>query len=327
MKKLLMLLICLSAVADTIKLEWDASPDATGYSLYESLGTQPFFMREKTPNTFLFWNVVEPARFYVTAYNATTGLESLPSNTISYTPSMISTLAFEAESGGIVSPFYINNGSVIQQDIQTGLSDGGTASYTFSVATSGEYYLFMTLNAPGSSSDSVFVNVDAQPVDPGNIWDIAPATTGLQERQLIFRGATTPKAFSLSSGNHTLIIRGREAGVQIDKIEFKPTTTQPPPPPPPALPATPTNLRATTITDTRIDIRWDPITDGSTVLVERGLSSTSLSQVGTVAPTQTFYISDGLRKNRTYYFRVRARNAAGALSAYSNLAATTTSRR
>lgn len=90
----------------------------------------------------------------------------------------------------------------------------------------------------------------------------------------------------------------------------------------PTLPAAPTNLRVSVITQARLDLHWDRVSSGTDVLVERGLSTTGFSQVGVVPFTQSYYISSGLRKNRTYYFRVRSKNSAG-VSNYSPIVSAT----
>jgi len=57
------------------------------------------------------------------------------------------------------------------------------------------------------------------------IWDVYPITTGLTWRETPWRGNATeespqfnPKVFTLNAGTHTIVLRGRESGTQIDKI-------------------------------------------------------------------------------------------------------------
>jgi hypothetical protein len=72
------------------------------------------------------------------------------------------------------------------------------------------------VNAPDDGSDSFFVNIDN---DPNNtmVWDI-PITKGFETRTLSWRGSDGAKTFSLSEGEHKLVLRGREAYTKIDKI-------------------------------------------------------------------------------------------------------------
>ena len=81
-----------------------------------------------------------------------------------------------------------------------------------------------SVNAPGDAANSFYVNIDAEPQDPYMVWDI-PVTTGVQTRLAAWRGSGTfdnnqftPKVFNLAAGAHQLIIRGREAGVQLQSI-------------------------------------------------------------------------------------------------------------
>jgi hypothetical protein len=137
-------------------------------------------------------------------------------------------LSFEAESGQITAPFSIADGAVSQPPDSgtTTPSSGGRAGYNFNVTEAGDYKVKIVVDAPHAGSDSLYVNIDAEPV-PGNsmIWDIMPLTSGFEERTVSWRGNGTfsapefpEKAFTLSAGNHELIIRGREGGTKIDRI-------------------------------------------------------------------------------------------------------------
>jgi hypothetical protein len=150
-------------------------------------------------------------------------------------------MSFQAEAGTVQAPF-VSSGGVISQASETGLSSSGRAAYLFSVPTAGNYVVNILVNAPSEARNSLFVNIDAEPVDPGSICHI-PVTSGAQTRTVSWQGNGTfdnpqfvPKVFSLSAGTHELIIRGREGGVQIDSISI---TT------PAAAPQPPTNLRVT----------------------------------------------------------------------------------
>jgi glucose/arabinose dehydrogenase/chitodextrinase len=92
-------------------------------------------------------------------------------------------------------------------------------------------------------------------------------------------------------------------------------------------PTAPTGLAATPTGPTQINLGWTASSDNVGVTgyqVERcqGAGCTNFAQVGT--PTATTYGATGLAPSTTYRFRVRAVDAAGNLSTYSNIATATT---
>jgi len=96
----------------------------------------------------------------------------------------------------------------------------------------------------------------------------------------------------------------------------------------PSLPA-PTNLDATAVSSSGIDLTWQDNSDNEIGFkIERGLDGQSFSQVDTVGANVTSYEDTGLNEETTYYYRVRAyrrKNRRQIIhSAYSNTANTTT---
>lgn len=74
--------------------------------------------------------------------------------------------------------------------------------------------------------------------------------------------------------------------------------------PVPLPPAAPTNLRANTLSASRIDLQWNAVDSQiASILVER-----NQQHIATVPRTQTFYMDTGLRKNRIYTYRIRGNN-------------------
>jgi hypothetical protein len=62
------------------------------------------------------------------------------------------------------------------------------------------------------------------------IWDI-PVTVGFEDRIVSWRGNGTlesPKVFYLTTGSHTMIVRGREAGLELDRFEISRAAETPP---------------------------------------------------------------------------------------------------
>jgi hypothetical protein len=137
-------------------------------------------------------------------------------------------LSFESYAGTVTAPF-ATSGTYLSQTVETGVADGGRALYPFIITNAGDYCISINVNAPNDASDSVFVNVDADPTDPSMIWDVLPSTSGFETRVVGWRGggsydsAEIPtKVFTLSTGVHQLIIVGREANVQLGTITLAP---------------------------------------------------------------------------------------------------------
>jgi hypothetical protein len=141
-------------------------------------------------------------------------------------PAVGERLSLEAESGVITSPFVMSGGS-ISQTTTTDLAGGGRAVYSFSVTNAGQFVIQAYVNAPSLTENSFYLNIDAEPQDPVNAWDILPPTVGFENRLVSWRGSGTadanefvPKIFTLVPGVHTLIVRGRESDVQLDRFEI-----------------------------------------------------------------------------------------------------------
>ncbi len=99
-----------------------------------------------------------------------------------------------------------------------------------------------------------------------------------------------------------------------------PADTQPP--------TAPSGLRATAASSSQINLNWTPSTDNvgvSGYFVERcqGAACTNFVQIGTAAAT-TYNDGAGLLSNTPYSYQVRATDAAGNLSPYSNRTSATT---
>ncbi len=89
-------------------------------------------------------------------------------------------------------------------------------------------------------------------------------------------------------------------------------------------PQAPSNLVATTVSDSEIDLSWtDNSSDEAGFKVERKLYGESFSQVAVLGANVTSYNDTELSSYRTYYYRVRSYNDGGN-SGYSNEASATT---
>lgn len=83
-------------------------------------------------------------------------------------------------------------------------------------------------------------------------------------------------------------------------------------------PATPTNLTATAVSSTQVNLTWtDNATNETGYYVERRTGTGNYSRIATLAANTTSYANTGLTAGTTYTYRVQAYNASAA-SGYSN---------
>jgi tartrate-resistant acid phosphatase type 5 len=93
---------------------------------------------------------------------------------------------------------------------------------------------------------------------------------------------------------------------------------------PPTPPSPPTNLVATAVSQSQINLNWiDNASDETGFRIERSPDGATWTQIATVGAGITSYANTGLNANTTYYYQVRAYNSAGD-SAYSNVVHATT---
>ena len=93
---------------------------------------------------------------------------------------------------------------------------------------------------------------------------------------------------------------------------------------PPSPPASPTNLNATAVSSSRIDLVWaDNSANEGAFKIEQSTDNVTFTEVAAVSANVTTYSATGLAAATAYYFRVRASNPAGD-SAYSNTATANT---
>ena len=97
---------------------------------------------------------------------------------------------------------------------------------------------------------------------------------------------------------------------------------------PPVLPTSPTNLTATVVSKSQINLAWTDTANNETGFrIERckGSACTNFAVVATVGANVINYSNTGLSRTTTYRYRVYAYNSAGN-SGYSNIVTATTSR-
>lgn len=149
---------------------------------------------------------------------------------------------FPASAATLTAPLVLTNDYFYLTGDQAEITNGGKAVISFNITNAGDYVVETLVNANDESTNSFFVNVDTTPSDE-MIWDIE-VTAGFEKRMVNWRGTGdsgndefSPKRFTLTSGAHTLVIVGREPGVQLKSLVIRPAPPQPPTPPPTPAPA------------------------------------------------------------------------------------------
>jgi len=137
-----------------------------------------------------------------------------------------------ADSGAVSPPLLVSNGCLIQEITGPG-SQPGLAAYRFSITNSGSFVLQALVAAPRGQTNSLSVNIDAEPDRTAMVWEVSPSV-GFSN-QLVFWSAesasSTPyprrKVFNLGRGEHRLFIGSGTGTVQIARIAV---LNLPPPP-------------------------------------------------------------------------------------------------
>src|SRR5438132_6554201 len=150
------------------------------------------------------------------------------------------------------------------------------------------------------------------------------STDGVTFSQLADLGnVTSYKDTGLTAGNKCYyeVAARNGAGTSAFSNMANATTTAAPVPP-----AAPSNLTATVVSTSEIDLSWtdNAPTNETGFLISRSTNGTTFSQIGSVGAGVTSYKSTGLSSGTQYFYEVRATNAAGN-SAFSNIANATTS--
>jgi hypothetical protein len=135
-----------------------------------------------------------------------------------------------ADSGVVTLPFVISNHCCMCRALGAA---SGRALYHFTITNGGTFVLQVLVNAPDGQTNSVSVNIDAEPEPPAMIWEV-PKTAGFTNQLVSWRGEPAPniaplrrKVFTLAQGDHRLIIRGEAGTVQVARIAV---LSLPPPP-------------------------------------------------------------------------------------------------
>jgi len=167
----------------------------------------------------------------------TTGAKTLAEKTSSRKDTGIpsGSLYFPAEMAMVKAPFMVKDrsdaeggktittaaGAVDQLNLNTATNDAtlGTLIFNVDIPTAGTYHVLgrvLSPNQNANASSSFYVRFDTNPLQ---VWDY-PGTNNvlMYDKADAVAGVGAPLAFTLMAGAHTLEIRQRQAGVELDSI-------------------------------------------------------------------------------------------------------------
>jgi large repetitive protein len=194
-----------------------------------------------------------------------------------------------------------------------------------------------TLTVSGSTQAPAITSASATTFTVGGAGTFTVTTTGSPVPSLSESGALPSGVTFVDNGNGTATLSGTPAsgtnatypftitannGIDTAATQSFTLTVQLDPPP-----TTPTNLTATAVSGSQINLSWNASTDDVGVtgyLIEDcvGAGCSTFARIVTV-PGTTYSVT-GLTANTSYTFQVKATDAAGNFSPYSNQATTTT---
>ena len=141
---------------------------------------------------------------------------------------------FAASAAVLTAPLVLTNDAISLNGDQGEIATGGKAIFTFTITNAGNYVIETLVNAPNDTSNSFFANIDDQPEDPDMIWDV-DVTMGFEKRLLSWRGNAdsasdqfAPKRFTLTAGEHKLILIGREPDTLLKSLTIRPAAPEAP---------------------------------------------------------------------------------------------------
>lgn len=168
----------------------------------------------------------------VLSWDASTNLSS---NVISFTTAPVRTnlVNIPAESGvleGVAWP----TGSIMESNatapgyisVTNQITDptlAGTARYWLYSATSTNYIVTVSVDAPNLGANSIYITFDSTNIETTTVCDITNVTSGFETRTVVWRGngnstnpTVVPKLFPLTVGIHRMEVGGREPNMLID---------------------------------------------------------------------------------------------------------------
>ncbi len=215
------------------------SGSAPDYGAYEYLGSSPVC-------TYIYseWGVCQPnnTQSRTVISSSPSGCTGTPilTQSCTYTSQTFSPEQYiQSEDGTLSSLQTGTSGS--DTYVYTSAANQGSASYTFSIQSAGQYRMEARILAGASDTagaNSWYVGLDSENANGNDIYayDALEATTFTRDN-VSLRGPSgtpvlaeyDPKIWDLSSGTHTFTFYGREANAWLDQIILKSTTDTTPP--------------------------------------------------------------------------------------------------
>ena len=215
--------------------------------------------------------------------------------------------------------FYLSATSTNASKPDAGMIAGGTYADTFGTSKlSTSTWAFLTETYDGSTL-RLYVN-GTQVSSTAHTGSIATSTNPLQ-----IGGDSIYGQYFAGLIDNVRVYNVALTAAQIQSDEAAAVTSVPDTTPPTA----PSALTPNVVSSSEIDLSWTASTDNVGVTgydIERcqGAGCTNFTQIGTVGGTTTSYKNTGLTASTSYSYRVRATDAAGNLSGYSNTATAST---
>jgi hypothetical protein len=235
---------------------------------------------------------------------------------------------------------HLNNRAVHATDVlgdftltvDASVADGGTSwndlGVIFDYQDPNNYYFFSSNQSNDDATSGIFKVVDGVSTEladisggitPGTTYHLSVVRSG--DRIDAYRDGTL-----VASATDSTFTSGQVGlGTKNDRATFDnfvvTGTAAETPEPPSTPPVDPSDLVATTVSSSKINLTWtDNSDDEASFRVERSTAGGSWDVIATLVPNTTSYSAIGLDASTTYNFRVRAYNTVG----YSGYTATAT---
>jgi fibronectin type 3 domain-containing protein len=334
-----------------IDLSWTASAGASGYRVERSPDGSTGWTAVGTPTgtSFADINLAAATTYYYRVFASNAGGDSAPSTVVPATTLALNVAAAPTNvAATVVSSSRVDvswtgssgatgyrverspNGSTGWTAVGTTASGQTSLSDTTVSAGNSYFYRVIATNGGGDSPPSVTVSVTLAPDAPAGLTASAPSQTEVDLSWTASTGAAGYRVERSPDGSTGWSGVGTSTGTSFADINLTPATTyyyrvfannsagdsasstvvsattKPVPP------AAPTNVAATVVSSSRVDVSWTGSSGATGYRVERSPDgSTGWTAVGTTASGQTSLSDTTVSAGSTYFYRVFATNGGG----------------